>query len=104
MLEPGRTIRDAIGTTAIQASRVDHMLFTLSGNAPPDALKADLDAASADRNHYVVNLRVADHKDFIAVICSMRRSETIEELRTDGRPPRAKISAAACCIAEPLGR
>ena len=48
----GRTIRDGIGNKTIRPSRVDHMLFTVSGNAPPAALKADLDEASADRTHY----------------------------------------------------
>jgi hypothetical protein len=62
----GRTIRDGIGDKTIRASRVDHMLFTMSGNAPPTALKTDLDEASADRTHYVVNLRVEDHQEFIA--------------------------------------
>jgi hypothetical protein len=62
----GRTIRDGIGDKTIRASRVDHMLFTMSGNAPPAALKADLDEASADRTHYVVNLQVEDHQEFIA--------------------------------------
>jgi len=41
----GRTIRDGIGDKSIRASRVDHMLFTMSGNEPPAALKADLDQA-----------------------------------------------------------
>ena len=62
----GRTIRDSIGTKTIRASRVDHMLFTISGNAPPAALKRDLDTASSDRNHYVVNLHIEDHQEFIA--------------------------------------
>jgi hypothetical protein len=48
----GRTIRDGIGDKTIRASRVDHMLFTMSGNQPPSALKADLDEAGADRTHY----------------------------------------------------
>lgn len=62
----GRTIRDAIGDKTIRKSRVDHMLFTMSGNAPPVALNADLEEAGADRTHYVVNLRVDDHQEFIA--------------------------------------
>jgi hypothetical protein len=65
-VELGRTIRDGIGRKTILASRVDHMLFTMSGNGPPAALKVDLDGASADRTHYVVNLRINDHQDFIA--------------------------------------
>jgi hypothetical protein len=65
-VELGRTIRDGIGDKTIRANRVDHMLFTMSGNSPPSALKADLDEASTDRTHYVVNLRVEDHPEFIA--------------------------------------
>ena len=65
-VELGRTIRDGIGDKTIRAGRVDHMLFTMSGNTPPTALKADLDEASTDRAHYVVNLRVEDHPEFIA--------------------------------------
>jgi hypothetical protein len=64
----GRTIRDEVGLDALRPRRIDHMLFTLSGNAPPVALAADLAAASTNRNHYVVNLRVEDHKDFIAAM------------------------------------
>ena len=65
-VELGRTIRDGIGDKTIRANRVDHMLFTMSGNSPPTALKEDLDEASSDRTHYVVNLRVEDHPEFIA--------------------------------------
>lgn len=64
----GRTMRDEVGCRALRPQRIDHMLFTLSGNAPPAALKADLDAASDDRTHYTVNLRVEDHQAFIAAM------------------------------------
>jgi hypothetical protein len=64
----GRTIRDGVGSKTIFANRVDHMLFTVSGNAPPAALKVDFDEASADRGHFVVNLRVEDHQEFIAAM------------------------------------
>jgi hypothetical protein len=40
-------------------------LFTMSGNAPPAALKEDLDAASTNRDQFVVNLRIEDHQEFI---------------------------------------
>jgi hypothetical protein len=30
----GRTIRDEVGLKALRPSRIDHMLFTMSGNAP----------------------------------------------------------------------
>ena len=65
-VELARTIRDEVGCNALRPGRIDHMLFTMSGNAPPGALKKDLDAASTNRNHYVVNLRIEDHQDFIA--------------------------------------
>lgn len=62
----GRTIRDEVGLNSLRPGRIDHMLFTMSGNLPPAALKEDLQAASANRDHYVVNLRIEDHQDFIA--------------------------------------
>ena len=61
----GRTLRDEIGTMSLPPGRIAHMLFTLSGNEPPPSLKADLDAASTNRDHYSVNLRVDDHAEFI---------------------------------------
>lgn len=64
-VELGRAIRDEIGLKVPRAGRIDHMLFTMSGNAPPAALKEDLDAATTNRDHFVVNLRIEDHQDFI---------------------------------------
>lgn len=64
----GRQIRDETGLDALRPSRIDHMLFTLSGNVTPESQKADLDASSEDRRQYSVNFRVADHQAFIAVI------------------------------------
>lgn len=64
----GRAIRDEVGLKVLRAGRIDHMLFTMSGNAPPAALKEDLDAASTDRDQFMVNLHVADHQDFIKEI------------------------------------
>jgi hypothetical protein len=64
----GRAIRDEIGLKVPRAGLIDHMLFTVSGNAPPVALKADLDAAGTNRNQFVVNLRIEDHQNFIKEI------------------------------------
>jgi hypothetical protein len=50
---------------AMPADHVDHMLFTMSGNGPHRSLKEDLAAAGANREHYVVNLHIEDHQDFI---------------------------------------
>lgn len=61
----GRAIRDEVGLKALRADRIDHMLFTMSGNSPPAALKEDLDAAGANRDQFVVNLRIEDHQGFI---------------------------------------
>jgi hypothetical protein len=61
----GRAIRDEVGLDSLRPGRIDHMLFTLSGNAPPLALKDDLAAAGKNRDQYVVNLRIEDHQDFI---------------------------------------
>ena len=65
-LELGRAIRDEVGLNSLQPGRIDHMLFTVSGNAPPAALKKNLEAASTIRDQYVVNLRIEDHQGFIA--------------------------------------
>jgi uncharacterized protein DUF1837 len=62
----GRAIRDEVGCNSLRSDRIDHMLFTVSGNAPPEALKDDLKAAGAERDQYVVNLHIEDHQEFIA--------------------------------------
>lgn len=64
----GRDIRDEVGLKSLRADRIDHMLFTISGNGPHAALKIDLDAAGINRDHYVVNIHIEDHQDFIAAI------------------------------------
>ncbi len=64
----GRAIRKEVGLKAVRKARIDHVLFTLSGNTPPAALKDDLLAADAGRRHTSVNLRIEDHQDFIASI------------------------------------
>jgi hypothetical protein len=63
--ELGRSLRDEVGLKSLRADRIDHMLFTVSGNGPHASLKEDLDAAGSNRDHYVVNIHVEDHQDFI---------------------------------------
>lgn len=63
--ELGRDLRDEVGLNSLPANRIDHMLFTFSGNGPHSSLKDDLDAARTDRDQYVVNVHVEDHQDFI---------------------------------------
>ena len=62
----GRSLRDEVGLKSLRAGRIDHMLFTVSGNGPHSSLKEDLDAAGTNRDHYVVNIHIEDHQDFIA--------------------------------------
>lgn len=64
----GRDLRDEVGLKSLRADRIDHMLFTLSGNGPHASLKDDFDAAGTNRDHYVVNIHVEDHQDFIAAM------------------------------------
>jgi len=66
--ELGRNLRDEVGLKSLRADRIDHMLFTVSGNGPHASLKEDLDAVGANRDHYVVNIHVEDHQDFIAAM------------------------------------
>lgn len=61
----GRTIRNEVANRAVPAARIDHALFTLSANAAPQALAKDLQAASPERTHTVVHLRIVDHQEFI---------------------------------------
>lgn len=66
--ELGRSLRDEVGLKLLRADRIDHMLFTVSGNGPHASLKEDLDATGTNRDHYVVNIHVEDHQDFIAAM------------------------------------
>lgn len=64
----GQALRDEIGQKSLPPGRIDHMLFTLSGNVPPPSLKADLNGAGGGRGQYSINLRVPDHRDFIGAV------------------------------------
>ncbi|HEU4809983.1 MAG TPA: DUF1837 domain-containing protein [Sphingomicrobium sp.] len=64
----GRNLRDEVGLKSLRADRIDHMLFTLSGNGPHASLKEDFDATGTNRDQYVVNIHVEDHQDFIAAM------------------------------------
>jgi hypothetical protein len=66
--ELGRVIRKEVGTKALRPKQIDHVLFTLSGNAPPSALKDDLEAADGGRKQTAINVHVEDHQEFIAEI------------------------------------
>ncbi|WNV03249.1 DUF1837 domain-containing protein [Candidatus Methylospira mobilis] len=64
----GRSLRDEVGLKSLRADRIDHMLFTVSGNGPHASLKEDLDGTGTNRDHYVVNIHIGDHQDFIAAM------------------------------------
>lgn len=64
----GRSLRDEVGLASLPDDRIDHMLFTVSGNGPHAYLKEDLNATGTNRNHYVVNIHVEDHQNFIAAM------------------------------------
>lgn len=64
--ELGRAIREEVGTKTLRPNRIDHVLFTLSGNTPPAALRNDLEAADARRRHTVINMWIKDHQKFIS--------------------------------------
>jgi hypothetical protein len=66
--ELGRAIRKEVGTKALRPKQIDHVLFTLSGNAPPTALGDDLEAADGGRRQVAINVQVEDHQEFIAEI------------------------------------
>jgi hypothetical protein len=64
----GRRIRNEVGRKALAKNRIDHALFTLSGNGPIDALVADYNGAEAGRGHAVINLHINDYDDFISEV------------------------------------
>jgi hypothetical protein len=64
----GKIIRKEVAKKTLPPSRIDHVLFTVSGNAPPDALAGDLEALDQKRRQLVVNLHIEDHQEFIAEI------------------------------------
>jgi hypothetical protein len=66
--ELGRTIRKEVGTRTLPPKRIDHVIFTLSGNDAMPVLKEDLKAATTDRNQTSVNFRIEDHQEFIASV------------------------------------
>jgi hypothetical protein len=61
----GRAIRNEVATRTIPHGRIEHALFTMSGNVAPGALAIDLAAASADRTHTVIHLQIDGHQEFI---------------------------------------
>lgn len=61
----GRLIRTEVGKKTLPRNRIDHALFTLSGNGPIAALLEDYNAAQTGRGQAVVNLHIADYSDFI---------------------------------------
>lgn len=62
----GRSLRDEVGQKSLSADRIDHMIFTISGNGPHASLRENLEAAGTNRDQYVVNIHVEDHQKFIA--------------------------------------
>ena len=62
----GRKIRNEVAARALPSACIEHVLFTMSGNAAPQALQDDLNAADAARVHTVAHLRIEDHQAFIA--------------------------------------
>lgn len=63
--EMGRKIRNEVASRAAPPVRTIHMLFTMSGNATPQALADDLAAADGSRPHLSAHLRIEDHQVFI---------------------------------------
>ncbi|MQR00667.1 Hachiman antiphage defense system protein HamA [Glaciimonas soli] len=61
----GRTLRNEVVAHAIPASRIDHLMFVMSGNAAPQALTENLHAADEHHPQTIVHLWIEDHQDFI---------------------------------------
>jgi len=64
----GRKLRNEVALQAVPARNIDHVLFTLSGNAPPAALAEDLSQSDEEHPQTVINMRIEDHQDFISAV------------------------------------
>lgn len=64
----GRLIRNEVGRKALAKERIDHSLFTLSGNGPIAALKDDYEAADNGRHNTVINLHIEDYGEFLNTV------------------------------------
>lgn len=64
----GQALKDEVANKSLPKSRIKHVLFTLSGNVPTQHFKDDLNTADAGREHRTINIRIADHQDFIKEI------------------------------------
>lgn len=74
--ELGKDLQKEVAEKSLPKSRIEHVLFTLSGNVPPADLDSDLWAAESGRTHKSINLRIEDHQEFI--------KETYEEVEKLG--------------------
>jgi hypothetical protein len=61
----GRLVRNEVAASALPRRRIDHALFTMSGNGAPAALAEDFEAADGRRGHEVVNLHIPDYDEFL---------------------------------------
>lgn len=62
----GRLLRNEVAQSALPRGRVDHALFTMSGNGPIPALAEDFDAAEDRRGHDIINLHIGDYDEFLS--------------------------------------
>jgi hypothetical protein len=62
----GKILRKEVARNSLPPSRIDHVLFTMSGNGAPAALADDYEALDQTRRQHVVNLHIEDHQEFIA--------------------------------------
>lgn len=63
--ELGRILRNEVSTKALSPDCIGHMLFTVSGNGPHNSLNRDFESVGTDRDHYIVNVHIMDHQEFI---------------------------------------
>jgi hypothetical protein len=62
----GRLVRNEVALSAVPRGRVDHALFTMSGNGPIRALEDDFGTAEDRRGHEIVNLHIEDYDAFLS--------------------------------------
>ena len=64
----GMDLQKEIVQNTLPKNRIEHLLFTMTGNPAANALQADFDNSDAGHPQYLINLRIKDHQAFIGAV------------------------------------
>ena len=61
----GLDIQREVISKTVPKQRMEHLLFTMSGNPATEAHDTDFSSSDSGRPQYLVNLRIIDHGSFV---------------------------------------